>query len=132
MARPVILLHTILKSLHLATVTLTALLFLLRGIWFFSDSPLGRARWVRVVPHVNDTLLLLSGVGLVLLTRQFPHEQLWLAAKLAGMLLYILLGMAAFRFARMRRTRILAWLLAMLVFAAIVATALTRGAILPF
>lgn len=127
-----ILLYFVLKQLHLTTVIVTALLFALRGIWFFSDSPLGRAKWVKVAPHVNDTLLLLSGLGLVILTRQYPLEQHWLTLKLAGLLIYILLGMVAFRFARRRNRRIVVWLLAMLVFAMIVATALTRGAIYNF
>jgi len=46
------------KSVHVACVAASYLLFLVRGIWMIGDSPMLRRRWVRVLPHVNDALLL--------------------------------------------------------------------------
>ncbi len=51
-----------LKAIHIGTVAVSYILFLVRGIWMLSDLPLLHQRWVRIVPHVNDTLLLAAGV----------------------------------------------------------------------
>ncbi len=53
-----------LKTLHLTTIAISLALFILRGVWMMADSPRLQARWVRIVPHLNDTLLLASGIGL--------------------------------------------------------------------
>jgi len=55
-----------------------------------------------------------------------PFNSPWLAAKIIALLLYIGLGMLAFRFARSRRARLLAWLSAQAVFLYIVAAALSH------
>ena len=85
-----------------------------------------RRRWVRVVPHVVDTVLLASAVALAWMSHQYPLVQPWLTAKVAGLLVYIGLGMVALRFGRSRRVRLGAWLAAIAVFAYIVAVAVTR------
>ncbi len=63
-------------------------------------------RFARIAPHIVDTLLLASGVGLSLMSHQYPFEQGWLTAKLALLFVYIGLGMGALRFASSRGGRI--------------------------
>lgn len=118
--------YTLFKSTHVICALVSYLLFVSRGIWIFRHPGRERPAWVRVVPHVVDSLLLASAVGLVLLTRQYPGNLPWLDVKIACLLLYIALGMAAFRFLR-GRARIAAWLLAQAVFGYIVLVALTRN-----
>ncbi|HMM47906.1 MAG TPA: SirB2 family protein [Thiobacillaceae bacterium] len=125
------MLYVVLKQIHLATVVITLSLFVLRGAWMIAASPLLRARWVRVVPHVNDTLLFASGLGLALLLRQYPLVHSWLTAKLVALLVYIALGAVAIKHGPTRRARIAAWIAALLVFGYIVAVARTRSP-LPF
>ena len=55
-----------------------------------------------------------------------PLEQPWLAMKILCLLVYIALGMIAFRFGKSRRQRMLAWLAAIVVYAYIVGLALTK------
>lgn len=62
------------------------------------------------MPHVNDTVLLASGIVLAITIRQYPGVSPWLTAKLLGLLGYILLGMVAFRFGCRRRLRTASWL----------------------
>ncbi len=87
-----------------------------------------RRRWVRVVPHVIDTALLASAVALAVTTSQYPFVQPWLTAKVLALLRYTVLGSVAIRHGRTRRVRIIAWLLALVVFGYIVAVARARVA----
>ncbi len=119
-------LYPLLKYVHVSCVVVTYLLFLLRGVWMVRDSALLRARWVRVVPHGVDTVLLASAIGLVMVIRQYPGIHGWLTAKIVAVLLYVLLGMAAFRFLQRRPARIAAWMAAQATFAYIVLVALVR------
>ena len=117
---------TTLKAIHIGAAAISYGLFLLRGIWMIVDSPLLARRWVRVVPHVNDTALLVAGVAMAVLTSQYPLAQAWLTAKLAALALYIVLGMLALRPRHGKPVRIAAWCAAQAVFAYIVVVALTR------
>ena len=123
--------YSLLKSFHLATIAITLTLFLLRGVWMMADSPRLQARWVRVAPHVNDTLLLASGFSLAILLGQYPLVNGWLTAKFFALILYIVLGTVALKRGRTRRTRIAAWVAALLVFGYMVAVAVTHNP-LPF
>jgi len=96
-----------------------------------SGSPLLEQRWVRVVPHVNDPVLLAAAIWMTAILHQYPGTHGWLTAKLAGLFAYIGLGMLALRYGRTRRGRLAAWLAAQLVFAYIVAVALSHDP-LPF
>lgn len=115
--------YTLLKQLHLATIVVTLTLFVLRGIWMMADSPRLQARWVRVVPHINDTLLLASGLALAFLMGQFPLVDGWLTAKLFALIAYIVLGTIALKRGKTRGVRIAAWVAALAVFAYMVAVA---------
>ena len=92
------------------------------------DSPLLQRRWVKVVPHVVDTLLLTSALGLVFWSGQYPFVQTWLTAKVLALLAYIVLGTIALKRGKTKGVRTFALLAALAVFTYIVAVALTRNA----
>ena len=117
---------SLLKQLHLSTIALTLALFVLRGVWMMRESPRLHASWVRIVPHLNDTLLLASGISLAILTRQYPLLNGWLSAKLFALFLYIVLGTIALKRGQTQGQRIAAWIAALLVFCYMVAVAITR------
>jgi uncharacterized membrane protein SirB2 len=121
--------YVLLKTTHVACVVLSYLGFFVRGVWMLRGSRLLQSRWTRVVPHVVDTLLLASAISLAMLLRQYPLAQPWLTAKVAGLALYIVLGVYALRRGRTRNARIAAWIAAQAVFLYIVAVALTRNPI---
>lgn len=87
-----------LKHLHLTTIVLSFTLFVLRGIWMLLDSPWLQRRWVRIAPHVIDTILLASAIGLVLILKQYPFVHGWVTAKVLGLIVYIILGSVALRY----------------------------------
>jgi len=119
--------HALLKSLHVACAAVSYALFVLRGAWMLRDSPVLRARWVRVVPHAVETVVLASAVAMALAIRQYPFVAGWLTAKVLALVAYIALGMLALRSGRPKRVRLAAWLAAQAVFCYIVAVALTRS-----
>ncbi len=121
------MLYQALKGLHLTCVTLTLGGMLLRGGWMLGGSPLLGHRLTRILPHVIDTLLLLSGAALAVLTAQYPLVQPWLTAKLLALLVYILLGTIALKRGRTQAVRSLALALALVCFAYILAVALSRS-----
>lgn len=118
-----------LKYLHMATVAASFVLFFVRGIWMLGDSPMLARRWVRIAPHVNDTVLLAAAIWLTTIIQQYPGTHAWLSAKVAGLVAYIVLGVVALRRGRTKRIRVAAWIAAQAVFFYIVAVALTRDVI---
>jgi len=123
--------YLFLKNLHLATIALTLALFLLRGVWMMASSPRLQARWVRIVPHINDSLLLASGISLAVLVQQYPLVHGWLTAKFFALILYIVLGTFALKRGKTRGQRIAACVAALLVFGYMVAVAIAHDP-LPF
>jgi uncharacterized membrane protein SirB2 len=116
-----------LKHFHVTCVVLSGLGFVVRGFWMLRDSPMLQARWVKVAPHVIDTLLLGSAISMAVISAQYPFALDWLTAKLAGLLVYILCGAMALKRGRTKAQRAVYFAVAMLAFAYIVSVALTRN-----
>ncbi|MGZ8156113.1 MAG: SirB2 family protein [Burkholderiales bacterium] len=119
--------YSTLKMLHVGAVVTSYSLFVLRGVWMIRDSALLQAGWVKVLPHVVDTVLLASAVALAFFIRQYPFVADWLTAKVIALMIYIALGTVALKRARSKRTRIAAWIAAQAVFLYIVTVAVTRN-----
>ena len=116
-----------LKHLHIASVVLSFALFLLRGAWMLVGSPLLGSRFSRIAPHVVDTILLASAIGLTVVLRQYPLAQDWLTAKVVALVAYIVLGSIALKRGQTRAGRRAAFVAAIVVFCWIVMTARARA-----
>jgi len=114
------------KYVHVISVALSLTGFFLRGILMMRDSPLLHRRWIKVLPHINDTVLLIAALSLAAMSGQYPFVVGWVTAKVLGVIAYIILGALALRDASTRRMRIACWLASMAVFGWIVSVALTR------
>ena len=127
-------LFNILITLHLTSVALTISLFTLRYWWRWSNNPRFQARWVRVLPHIVDSVLLLSGVGLIALTGYLPFtvKGAWLTEKLFGVIIYIGLGFIALGRHRPRgqQAGFIAFMLGLVVLYIIIKLAATKVPIL--
>jgi len=99
----------------------------LRGIWKLNGSAIMSQRWTRIVPHIVDTLLIVSAIALAVSIRQYPFVDAWLSAKVIALLLYIGLGFVALKYGRSRTVRFSAWIIAQLVFAYIVLVAISHN-----
>ena len=69
------------KLIHMSTALISISLFLIRGFWVFKSSPMMNKKWVKILPHVNDTVLLTTATILAISTQQYPFVQTWLSAK---------------------------------------------------
>ncbi len=121
----------IILKIHLLTIVLSGAGFLLRGFWMMTDNKTLQTRWVKIIPHVNDAVLLFSGITLVVLTRLYPWQQPWLMAKLIALLVYILLGTIALKRGKTKNRRATAWVLAIMVFVYMIFVARTHSPV-PF
>ena len=111
------------RLLHMGSAVATFALFLLRGAWMLWRPELLAQRWVRIVPHVIDTVFLASGIYLATLIRQYPFVHDWLTAKVFGLIAYIVLGSLALKHGRTRGRRAVAFVAAIVVFLYVVGVA---------
>ena len=118
--------YLVVKWIHVGCVVASLAGFAARGALMLAGSPLLSARFVRVAPHVVDTLLLASALLLAWRLGQYPFVHAWLTAKVLGLLAYIGFGTVALRRGRTRRVRIAALAAALGAAAYVVAVALTR------
>ncbi len=118
--------YALVKRVHVGAAAVSLALFMLRGGWMlYAPARLGR-RWVKIVPHVVDTVLLLSALWLAWeLGAQGTRG--WLAAKIAGLAVYIALGAVALKRGRTRATRTVAFVAALATFGYIVSVAVTKS-----
>lgn len=117
---------TFVKHVHVASVVLSLIGFFLRGILAIRASPLMNARWIRVLPHINDTILLGAALSLAVMSEQYPFVAGWVTAKVLGLIAYIILGSLALRAGSTRNMRIACWLAALATFGWIISVALMR------
>ena len=118
------------KYIHITCAILSGSLFLLRGYWMLVESEMLQRRWVKVVPHIVDTLLLTSALIMVFWSGQYPFVQSWLTAKVIALIVYIALGTIALKRGKTKAVRSGALLAAIVTFAYIVSVALTRQAMI--
>src|SRR5690554_5087847 len=119
--------YFLIKHLHMTTAIVSIVFFIVRAWWSVRESPLLQRRWVKILPHVNDTLLLVLGVMLAVTLSMSPHQHPWLAAKLLGLIIYILLGTVAIKRGRTPLTRGLTAVAAIAVFFYVYGTAITKN-----
>ncbi|KIC06121.1 MULTISPECIES: SirB2 family protein [Neisseriaceae] len=85
------------KYSHQIFVTITILVFNIRFflLWRHPDKPL--AGFWKALPHLNDTMLLFTGLWLMKITHFSPFNAPWLGSKILLLLVYIGLGMVMMR-----------------------------------
>lgn len=116
-----------LKHFHITCVILSGTGFALRGWWSITGSPRLRARLTRILPHIVDSCLLASAIGLAVMAEQYPFVHGWLTAKVLGLLTYIGLGAVALRPARPKGVRVAAFVGALATLSYIVSVALSKN-----
>ncbi|GGX09899.1 hypothetical protein GCM10011282_15190 [Undibacterium macrobrachii] len=83
-------------------------------------------KWVRILPHTIDTILLASAIGMAIIASINPFEQTWLAAKILALLAYIFAGTFAIKRASSPQAQNLSFVLALICFAYILMVALSK------
>ena len=80
------------KSLHIFFVLFSFFSFIARVILATTRPGVLKRKWLKITPHVVDTMLLLSGLTLVIQGHWLTAEYSWLVAKVIALLGYIGFG----------------------------------------
>jgi uncharacterized membrane protein SirB2 len=118
--------YAAIKLVHVGAAALSIAGFALRGAWMLRSPQRLRERWVRIVPHAIDTVLLASALWLAW---QLGAEGTrgWLWAKLIALLVYIGLGTIALKRGKTHGVRVAAFAGALATFAYIVSVAIAKS-----
>lgn len=109
--------YPVVKAMHIGLVLTSGSLFALRGLAVFFGYNAAMRAPVRHLSHAIDTALLAAALALLAILHLNPFTTPWLAAKLALLVAYIVLGSLALR-ARAPSHRMPAFVAALLCFAA--------------
>jgi len=116
----------IIKLIHVSCALLSISGFLGRSILKFTAPQQLQQRWLKITPHIIDTVLLTTAILLVFQIHQYPFVDSWLTAKVLGLLVYIGFGLFTLRFARTRTQSLFGLIGACLSFSYIMSVAFTR------
>lgn len=114
------------KLVHQAAVTLSITGFFVRGVASLSGARWVNSRAAKSLPHLVDSVLLLSALVLAWMLRLTPANAPWLLAKIIGLVVYVGLGVLALRPGRPPAVRAMAWAAALATVAWIVSVAVTK------
>lgn len=85
------------KSIHLFFIVTSLLSFSGRFTLSFLKPELLRNKLLKIAPHIIDTILLLSGITLVIQGNWLDGDFGWIGSKLMLLVGYIVLGVVAMR-----------------------------------
>jgi len=112
--------------LHGLFVFLSLALFSLRGYWMLRECPALQARWVKIAPHIVDTMLLLTALWAAwLMYWSHGTNPAFITVKIIGLILYIGLGLVALKLGKTKTIRLAAFMAALVVYAYLIAVGVT-------
>lgn len=115
------------KTLHQGAVLLSVAGFFARGLGALLGAAWVYSRPAKTLPHLIDSVLLLSALALAWMLRLSPLDAPWLLAKILALLLYIALGMLALKPGRPLALRATAWLAALATVGWIASVAISKN-----
>jgi len=115
------------KYIHVSSVALTLVFFIIRGIWMILENKTYKKKWAKILAPIIDSTLLISAIILAMQTQQYPFTHNWLTAKILALIVYIALGMVALHYGKTKKIRIMAWLAALFCFSYIASVAISRN-----
>ena len=69
---------------------------------------------VKILPHINDTLLLTAAIFLSVMSGFYPFVEAWLGAKVLLLVGYIIAGIFALKRGKSRQSKLIAFVIALL------------------
>lgn len=111
------------KSVHIAAVMASGLLFFLRGASLHAGMNWAMAAPVRYLTYAIDTTLLTAALMLATMLHQYPFVHGWLTVKVLLLAVYIVLGTFALKRGSTKQVRVACWIAALIVYAFIISVA---------
>lgn len=116
------------RLVHIWSVVASGALFFLRGLALLWDREKASARIamsmpVKLTSYTIDTVLLTAALMLMTIVQQYPFIDHWLTTKVLLLIVYVVLGISAFRFSETRGRLAAFWGAGLLVFLFIVSIA---------
>jgi len=121
----------ILLPVHAGCAIISISLFIWRGLAMWFRRPLTYRFLRRTLPDSVDTLFLATGIIMAFVSGISPLALDWLAAKIVGLLAYIVLGAVALKYGRNMRLKRISFIAALCVFAYVLAVAHSKD-VTPF
>ena len=112
--------YNIVKFIHVTAIILSVCGFTIRFVLQSLNSPYQSTIVFKKLPHLVDTILLATALIMIYILDLNPFTTPWLAEKLLGLVIYILLGMVALKWAKNRWIKTLAAVMAIITFAYII------------
>jgi len=105
--------YQIVMHLHVTAVVISLAIFSFRFALTLKNSNILQKKWLKITPHVVDTVLI--GTAIWLLTfSSMVHVDGWVASKFIGLILYIVSGLFALKWAKTNRSRIIGFVCAVI------------------
>jgi uncharacterized membrane protein SirB2 len=101
--------------------------FMVRGVLAINQHAIMRKKWIRILPHINDTLLLSAAIYLAWTLRANPLNHDWLFAKIIALIFYIGIATVVIKTKGTKRIQWACYGLAIMIFSYIVAVAITKS-----
>lgn len=95
-----------LKHSHMLFIALSVSFLAVRFLLSLKAPALLQKKFFKIAPHVVDTFLLLTAIGLMVIIQQYPFQAPWLTEKVFGLFAYIGLAVMALK----GRTLLIRWL----------------------
>ncbi len=119
-------LYDLLKLAHVTCVVISGSLFIYRFARMTARPTLPLPKTLKVVPHINDTILLGCALGMLYVAGINPFTMPWLFAKILALLAYIVIGAICMRSAPGSKQQTVSFVAAISVFAYILLVGLSK------
>ena len=117
--------YLLIKHLHVTAAVLSILFFIVRSYWSVTGNTILKTRFVKIAPHIIDTVLLGAAILLSIMLGAAAHQP-WVLTKIVLLIAYIGVGTIAIKRGRTPRTRAIAAIVAVLIFFYIIGVAINH------
>lgn len=119
--------YELVKGAHMGLALLSISGFVFRGTLALKDNEMRHQKWLKIVPHIVDSGLLIAAISLVWQLSINPLDSAWLMTKIVALIVYILLGTQVIKQRGSPRRQKTCFVLALLTFAYMVTVAMSKS-----
>ena len=115
--------YLLIKHLHVTAAALSILFFVIRAYWSVTENSMLHKKFIKIAPHVIDTVLLVCAILLSMMLGPAASEP-WVLTKIILLIAYVGVGTIAIKRGRTPRSRAVAAVIAVAIFLYIVGVAI--------